>query len=101
MNQQASVEIRDGKVILNFGGDIGWVALEPQTALEVGEVMAKAAYTCTYGKVPEGTQNVLKQEKVNMLYRRVELVFKNLLDKKKPAKYIAHQIVDIVLAEVT
>ena len=99
MTQQASIEVRDGKVILSFGGE--WVALEPQTALEVGEVMARAAYTCTYGKVPEGTQNVLKQEKVNMLYRRVELVFKNLMDRKKSHKHIAHELVDIVLAEVT
>ena len=100
MTQQASVDIRDGKVILTFS-DLGWVALDPQTALQVGEVMAKAAYTCTYGKVPEGTQNVLKQEKVNMLYRRVELVFKNLMDRKKSHKHIAHELVDIVLAEVT
>ena len=101
MTQQVSVDIHEGKVVLQFGSAVAWVALDPQTALQIGEVMAKAAYTCTYGKVPEGTQNVLKQEKVNMLYRRVELVFTNLMDRKKHHKYIAHELVDIVLSEVT
>lgn len=101
MSTEIAIGTTDGRVVLKFQNAVEWIALDPQNALMIGEAIARAAYECKYGKVPDGTQNVLKQEKVNTLYKRAELVIRSLLDKKKTPKYIAHQVVDIVLSEVT
>lgn len=101
MTTEIAIGTREGLVVLQFQNQVEWIALDPQNALMIGEAIARAAYECKYGKVPSGTQNVLKQEKVNTLYKRAELMIRSLLDKKKLPKYIAHQVVDIVLSEVT
>lgn len=101
MTTNIAIGQRDGQVILQFQNQVEWIALDPQNAVQIGEAIARAAYECRFGKVPEGTKSVLKQETVNRLYNRTELVLRSLLSKNKSNKYIAHQVVDTVLAEVS
>lgn len=100
MTSEIAIGTRDGQVVLQFHESVQWVALDPQNALMIGEAIAKAAYECKFGKVPDGTKSVIKQEVANRLYTRVEHVLRSLLDREKSNKYIAHQVVDTVLAEV-
>ena len=101
MTTNIAVGQREGRVVLQFQNSVEWIALDPDNAAQIGEAMARAAYEIRYGKVPDDTPSVIKQQKVNVLYQRIENVLRSMARKNKTAKHIAHEVVDLVLAEIT
>ena len=91
---------RDGMVVLEFQKPVRWCTLDPATALQVGLAMARSAHKAKTGLEASSGKAVLSVEIRNKLVNRVELVAKNLQERGKNPRYIAEQLVDIVLREM-
>jgi len=48
--ETVAVGVEDKRVVLKFPKPISWAALDPDTALAVGEEMARSAYTVKYDR---------------------------------------------------
>lgn len=103
-----AVGIVGAEVVLRFPKDVGWCALDPQTAVNVGEAMARAAYEVRHGRQPPPNADALADEikrratdivREKMINRTVMLL-RNFLERKPNLEYQAREIVDRVLQEV-
>jgi hypothetical protein len=87
---------RDGMVCLQFPKPVQWCTLDPDTARNVGEAMARQAYVTQYGAAPSRSAiTVAIQQK---LINRVSLLLRNRPNERP--ELTAHRLVDIVLSEV-
>lgn len=87
---------RDGMVCLQFPKPVQWCTLTPETALSVGEAVAKQSYTTKYGAVPARSAiTVAIQQK---LINRVAGLLRSRPNERP--ELTAHRLVDIVLSEV-
>lgn len=93
---------REGKVRLEFPKAVQWCELDPETARQVAEQLAKSAYTAHYGKAPEVKQQSLLAEQIRKkLHARATLLIRGMIEQGRKAPYIAHHVVDQILKEVT
>lgn len=90
---------RNGQVVLQFPTEIQWCALDPETARQVGEAIARGAYEVRYGKAPS-RGSTLSLEIRGKLITRVQHIMRNLQELQRPPQYIASEIVDQILREV-
>lgn len=91
---------RDGNVVLQFPESVGWAVLDPETARQVGEAIARSAYVCRYGREPDSNRSPIGQQVQQKLVNRVLLILTNLLKRKRPPAYIASEIVDVCMREI-
>lgn len=92
---------RDGQVVLQFPKAVSWAALDPETARQVGEAMARTAYKCRYGAEPDKASGSKIAEGVyQKLVKRVELVISSMQRKQKHPTVVASEVVDVVMREV-
>ena len=98
---ETTVSIGDsnGKVVLTFSQPTTNIVMEPENARQIGEGMARAAYTAKYGLKPQG-KSVISDQKRMLLITRVTHVIRSLQDKGKLPGMIASQVVDTILSEV-
>lgn len=103
------VTAHSGLVILHFPNPIEWCGLDPQTAVMVGEQMARAAFHIRHGYEPRPNADVLQTEirkqaveqvRVRMINRAV-LMLRSFQEKKPPLEVQARELVEKILAEVT
>lgn len=92
---------KDGKVLLQFSKPTQNLVMDPENARQIAEGIARAAYTCHYGKPPAGSTSIINQDIQTRLISRLTLVIRSLQDKGKQPGYIAAEVLDIVLREVT
>ena len=104
-----AVGIRGGEVVLQFPANVQWATLDPQTAVNVGEAMARAAFEIRHGRQPRANVDVLAEEikrratdivREKMINRTV-LILRSLREKGKNEIYTATEVVDRILQEVT
>lgn len=104
----AAVGIRDGRVVVQFPSAVQWVAVDPQTAVDIGEAMARAAFELRNGRQPRDNVAVLQDEikkkatdalRKSMI-RRSEIILRQLLERGRNHNYIATELVDRMLQEV-
>lgn len=103
-----AVGLRNGEVVLQFPEAVQWAALDPQTAVQVAEQMARAGYEARYGRQPPANEDVLHAEirkKVTDLLRetminRFALMLKSMQSQRKNLNYQATELVDRLLQEV-
>lgn len=102
---QTAIGQKDGYVVLGVfveGKGAVWVPLEPSVALEVGEQLAKEAYTSMYGTVPP--QNALKgaaiERKRLTLKTRCTIIVRQYLERGKKPEQIAERVIDACLHEL-
>lgn len=103
------VTAHSGLVILHFPHLVEWAGLDPQTAVMVGEQMARAAFTIRHGYEPRDNADVLQSEikkkaieqvRERMINRTV-LMLRTFLEKKPPLEVQARELVDRMLQEAT
>lgn len=105
----AAVGIRDGQVVVQFPSAVQWVGVDPQTAVNIGEAMARAAFEIRNGRPPRDDVGVLQEEikkKATDILRasmitRAEIILRQLLERGRKPNYIATELVDRMLQEVT
>jgi len=97
--ETVAVGVEDKRVVLKFPKPISWAALDPDTALAVGEEMARSAYTVKYGKAPS-QGSTLSREIRNAIITRTMHVIRSTQAQKKSARYVAEAVVDTVLSQV-
>ena len=104
----AAVGIKNGQVIMSFPLPVQWVAVDPQTAVNIGEALARAGFEIRNGRPPRDNAAVLQEEikakatdivRLTMI-RRVEIILPQLLERKRSWNYIATELVDRMLQEV-
>lgn len=97
---------REGQVVIQFSGPVGFVALDPQMAFEVGEKIARAAHGAKFGSAPPFDGSYLAQQvraRVtedlrDRMVARVAIVMPQLIEKHRAPGHLAMQVVDIVLS---
>lgn len=106
-----SVAIRDqdGMVVLMFPKAVAWAKLDPQTAFNLAEAMARAAHTARFGQPPTTDKGYLHEqirarvteELHQLLVTRAALMIHDLTNRNQPPDFIARAVVEAVLAKVT
>lgn len=96
--QTVAVGELDGMVVLHLPVVTDTITLDPETARDMGECMAKEAYKIRYG-VKDMSKSVISEEVRKRLIRRAELIM--VSEKNKKPEWIATSIVDSILAEVS
>lgn len=104
-----AVGIRDAKVCLQFPTQVSWVSLDPETAVNVAEAMARAGFEIRNGHPPRDNTEVLRGEIKrkatdivrSMLITRMALILPQLLERGYKPPHLAAELVDRVLQEVT
>jgi hypothetical protein len=89
-----------GQVVLRFPQAVEWCTLDPETARQVGEAIARAAYHAHTGQTVDPKQFVLSEQVRTRLITRVSHVIRSLQDKGRLPGFIAAEVVDTVLQEV-
>lgn len=98
-----------GLVVLHFPHSVEWAGLDPQTAVMVGEQMARAAFRIRHGYEPRPNADILQAEikkkaieqvRVRMINRSV-LMLRTFLETKPPLEVQARELVEKILQEVT
>ena len=90
---------RDGQVILQFPQAVEWAAFDPETARQIGEAMAREAYTVRFGKSPD-SKSIIADEVRTKLLNRATLIIRSLQEKNKLPGLIAMEVVDAILSEI-
>lgn len=104
----AAVGIRDGQVVVQFPTAVQWVAVDPQTAVNIGEAMARTAFEIRNGRPPADDvavlQGEIKKKATDVLRKsmitRSEIILRQLLERGRKPNYIATELVDRMLQEV-
>ena len=104
-----AVADRNGAVVLQFPKAVQWCSLDPQTAVMVGEAMARAAHKIRTGREPppntDALANEIKRKATDMIrqmmIQRTLMIMTSMLKDRKPMGRIANEIVDRILMEVT
>ena len=91
---------RLGKVVISFPGPTTECELDAETAREVGEQLAKSAYTAHYGRPPPRGGSHIAKEKVDHLKARATLIIRSLTDRGANAGYIAEHVVRMLVSEM-
>lgn len=91
---------RGGQVVLSFPRPVQWAALDPETAAQVGEAMARSAYKCRYGLEPNTNASMIGSEVRTRLITRATHIIRSLQNKGKLPGVVAAEVVDTILSEV-
>lgn len=91
---------RNGQVVLQFPESVQWAAFDPETARQIGEAIARAAYEVRFGRKPADGKSVISEQVRMRLITRATHVIRSLQDKGKLPGFVASQVVDVILSEV-
>ena len=92
---------KDGKVILTFSKPTQWLPIDPETARQMAEQLARSAYTARFGRAPDGKPRSMVTESLRRHMRaRAMLVSRSLIEQGRNWDYISRQLVDLILKEV-
>ncbi len=91
---------RDGQVVMTFPTAVEWAAFDPETARQIGEAMAREAYTVRYGRSPQ-SKSVLTDDIKVRIQNKATIIIRTLIEKNRAPGFIAMEVVDAILSEVT
>ena len=92
---------QDGQVMLMFPKPIQWLALDPENARQIAEQIARSAYAAHTGMTPLNQKSYVSENIRVMLNARVTMIIRSLNEQGKSPDWIAREVIDRVLAEVT
>jgi hypothetical protein len=92
---------RDGKVVLQFPEAVQWAAFDPETARQIGLAIAKAAYKAHTGSDATTGSIVISETLRERMILNITHMIRSLEQKKHKPRYIAMNVVDAILQEVT
>lgn len=91
----------DGHVFLIFEKPVKWVKLDPLTAKNVGERMARDSYKALFGDTPTTqARSVIVEQKRSTLVTRVEHMLRSMAEQGQHPKMQANAVVDQVMQEL-
>lgn len=91
---------RHNRVVLSFPHAVRECVIEPETARQVGEQIARSAYTAHYGVPPPVGRSAISSAKRAALKARATLIIRSLAEAHKSAGYTADHVVDMLLADL-
>ena len=105
---QCIVGDENGKVFVRFKDPVNVFLLDPQSAFEMGEQMAKAAHKARFGEdVPDDVNYLAQQVRLRVTEQmrdrkinRVAIMLNNFKEGTKTPGYWAQQIVDTILSDI-
>ena len=93
---------RDGQVCLEFQKPIKWAVFDPETARQIGMAIAKESYDLHVGKETDAMPaKIMKAEIEEKLLNRMTIVIKNMTNRGIKPGFIAKEILNIVMREVS
>jgi len=92
---------RDGQVILSFPEPVDHAVFDAETARNIGLEMAKCAYKAHTGAENTTGQVVITETLRERMILNITHMIRSLEQKKHKPRYIAMNVVDAVLQEVT
>jgi hypothetical protein len=95
------IKERDGVIVICFDRPLESIDLDPETARQVAETIARVAYSCRYGIEPQKNTSVIAQEKRMLLVTRISHIIRSMQEKNKLPGVIASHVVDKILQEIT
>lgn len=95
-----SISDHEGMVVMQFSKPTENLVMEPENARQIGEGMARAAYSARYGVSPDQSRSIISDQKRMLLVTRATHIIRSLQDKGKMPGVIASQVVDAILSEV-
>jgi hypothetical protein len=98
---QVAIGDQDGKVVMAFDRSITKLVLDPENARQIGGQLVKSAYTAHTGVQVTDVPAAIKEHTRSTLIHRFILVDRNLREQGKSPGYIAQQLVDLFLSEVS
>lgn len=94
---QVAVGDRDGQVILQYPRPVQWVALDPQTAVQIAKAMIDAAHSCGHTieiRLPK--PEVTEGQRIRMEARCL-MILKNKREHTEKDPVLARRLVDTIL----
>lgn len=91
---------RLGKVVLQFPHPVRECVIDPATAHQVAEHLARSAYTAHYGVPPQSAASQISLAKRTHMKARATLIIRSLRERGKSDAYIADHVTDMLLKEV-
>lgn len=106
---ELAVTTQDGVVMLALSDPQPVTLLSPETARSASEQLARAAYKARYGKeapsdlalVADQIRARVNQQTRDRLVARIALILPSLQDRGKTPGFIAMELVDRILSDVT
>ena len=98
---QVAIGDLEGKVVMAFDRPTSKLLLDPENARQIGEQLARSAYTVKYGVAPQPPGSAIKEHTRNTLIQRFVMVDRSLREQGRSPAYIAQQLVDLFLSEVS
>lgn len=95
----AGVGEQKGKILLVLAEPKKWVAMEPAQACAIAKDMIDKAVSLGMNVEIIVPRKPISHGRRTMIVNRVDLVMRKLTEQKRPTKYIAEEIVDIVLRD--
>jgi len=95
---ELSIEERKGAIVMWLGEK--YIIMPPEQAMEIGKVLVQYGYHAVTGQDYDA-KRVMSEQIRNKLLQRLSLVIKNMSDKGQKPMYVAQEVMDVVLREVT
>lgn len=100
-NIQLEIYENEGMVVLRFGKATNEISIMPEMAREVAEEIARKAYEGSVNATSPINRSLIVERLRAKLVVRIDHVIRNLHEKGKSYEYIAQEVTDMVLREVT
>jgi hypothetical protein len=91
----------DGEVIVTFSRPVQWWPIEPESARQIAEQLARSAYKAHTGLKPLNEKSYVSETARKGLQVRAEHIIRSMIKDNKKPKLIAYNVVDQILKEVT
>src|SRR5690348_1474091 len=101
--QTVQLSDKNGMVLLHLDRVAQWIALDPATAGQLAEAMARAAYKCYSGDVPDEKKRQITERLRLKCQKRIELMLQSMAGEipRVEFKVQATRVVDAIFKEVT
>lgn len=95
-----SVSDHEGNVVLTLPSVCDTITIDPETARQLGEAIARSSYYCRYGIQPDDKKSVISELKRTTLITRATHIIRSMTDQKIMPGKVAAEVVDVILSEV-
>lgn len=96
-----AVGVKEGQVVIEFPDSVRWATFDPETARQLGEAIARAAYEARFGVKPNQNKSSLADSVRTRLHLNATHMIRSMVDQRVLPGRIAQKVVDYVLTEVT
>lgn len=90
---------RDGLVLLSFPKPVQWVTLDPETARNVAEAIARRSYKARFGDDPTPQRTAITDALRTRCVNRAKLMLRSMAGDGTDFDVQAQRIVDQILTE--